>query len=102
MEAQGTPEVQTWYSPNDPIAGMYSFLALTRFLQGDLADAEKALLAMEKRCELTRIPPGPVEPVLRARPRLLDSHRSRPTRPCQTNSSRNSGRGAGRTASTSG
>ena len=59
MEARGTPEVQTWYSPNDPIAGMYSFLALTRFLQGDLADAEKALLAMEKRCEPLEFPRGP-------------------------------------------
>ena len=59
MEADGTPDLQTWYSPNDPIAGMYSFLALTRFLQGDLADAEAALEAMERRCETLEFPRGP-------------------------------------------
>jgi class 3 adenylate cyclase len=59
MEADGAPEVQTWYSPNDPIAGMYSFLALARFLQGDLAEAEAALSAMETRCETLEFPRGP-------------------------------------------
>ena len=59
METDGTPEVQTWYSPNDPIAGMYSFLALTRFLQGDLAGAESALETLERRCETLEFPRGP-------------------------------------------
>lgn len=59
MEAEGPPDVQTWYSPNDPIAGMYSFLALTRFLQGDLADAERALESLERRCETLEFPRGP-------------------------------------------
>lgn len=59
METDGPPDVQTWYSPNDPIAGMYSFLALTRFLQGDLAGAEGALASMESRCETLEFPRGP-------------------------------------------
>lgn len=59
MQAEGTPEVQTWYAPNDPIAGMYSFLAMIRFLQGDLADAEVALGAMENRCSTLGFPRGP-------------------------------------------
>jgi class 3 adenylate cyclase/tetratricopeptide (TPR) repeat protein len=59
MEIGGTPDVQTWYSPNDPIAGMYSFLAMTRFLQGDLPGAQLALRALEKRCENLEFPRGP-------------------------------------------
>ena len=59
LKADGTPDVQSWYAPNDPIAGMYSFLALTRFLQGDLPDAEAALAAMESRCDTLGFPRGP-------------------------------------------
>ena len=47
LDAGRAPDVQTWYAPNDPIAGMYSFLALARFLQGDLPGAEAALGALE-------------------------------------------------------
>jgi class 3 adenylate cyclase/tetratricopeptide (TPR) repeat protein len=53
-----TPEMKTWYTPNDPFAGMYSFLALTRFLQGDLSGAEAALGQMEARCEKLGFPHG--------------------------------------------
>ena len=59
LQAAGTPDVQSWYAPNDPIAGMYSFLALTRFLQGDLPGAEAALAAMESRCDTLGFPRGP-------------------------------------------
>ncbi|OBK70473.1 adenylate/guanylate cyclase domain-containing protein [Mycobacterium sp. 1274761.0] len=59
LETTGTPEVQTWYSPNDPIAGMYSFLALTRFLQGDPGGAAAALTILEKRCQTLEFPRGP-------------------------------------------
>ena len=59
LQAGGTPEVQSWYAPNDPIAGMYSFVALTRFLQGDLPGAEAALADMESRCNTLGFPRGP-------------------------------------------
>jgi class 3 adenylate cyclase/tetratricopeptide (TPR) repeat protein len=53
-----TPEVKAWYAPNDPFAGMYSFLAFTRFVQGDLSGAEAALEQMEARCGKLAFPHG--------------------------------------------
>jgi class 3 adenylate cyclase/tetratricopeptide (TPR) repeat protein len=55
----GSPEIEgAWFAPNDPLAGMYTFLAMTRFVQGDLAGAETAFAQMERRCETLRFPHG--------------------------------------------
>ncbi|KAA0075642.1 adenylate/guanylate cyclase domain-containing protein [Mycolicibacterium sp. P9-64] len=51
-------EMTAWYAPNDPFAGMYSFLAFTRFVQGDLSGAETALAQMEARCTNLGFPHG--------------------------------------------
>jgi class 3 adenylate cyclase/tetratricopeptide (TPR) repeat protein len=59
VQTAGPPDVQTWYAPNDPIAGMYSLLAMTRFLQGDLPGAEASLTDMENRCRSLAFPRGP-------------------------------------------
>jgi hypothetical protein len=59
IEAQGAPPMEAWYAPNDPYAGMYAFLALTRFLQGDLAAAEAALAHSVARCDRLAYPHGP-------------------------------------------
>ncbi|WP_123029335.1 ATP-binding protein [Mycolicibacterium stellerae] len=59
VQTAGPPDVQTWYAPNDPVAGMYSLLAMTRFLQGDLPGAEASLVDMESRCETVAFPRGP-------------------------------------------
>lgn len=53
-----TPESKTYYGPNDPIGGMYSFLAFTRFIQGDLSGAETALGQMEQRSHAVGFPRG--------------------------------------------
>jgi class 3 adenylate cyclase/tetratricopeptide (TPR) repeat protein len=47
-----------WFAPNDPLAGMYAFVALTRFIQGDLTGAETAFAQMERRCQQLRFPHG--------------------------------------------
>lgn len=60
LDDSGAPGVQTWYAPNDPVAGMYAFLAMARFLQGDLPGAEAALEAVERRCETVGFPHGPL------------------------------------------
>lgn len=57
-ESVDKSEQNAWYTPNDPFAGMYSFLAVTRFLQGDLAGAEAALERMEAVCETLAFPHG--------------------------------------------
>jgi tetratricopeptide (TPR) repeat protein len=54
----GAPEMNSWYTPNDPLAGMYSFLGVTRFLQGDLAGAEASLAQMAARCDKLGFPHG--------------------------------------------
>ena len=55
----GSPEIEgAWFAPNDPIGGMYTFVAFTRFVQGDLAGAEGAFAEMESRCEKLRFPHG--------------------------------------------
>ncbi len=48
----------TYYGPNDPIGGMYSFLAFIRFVQGDLRGAEEALEQMEVRSHAVGFPRG--------------------------------------------
>ncbi|MET0473304.1 MAG: adenylate/guanylate cyclase domain-containing protein [Mycobacterium sp.] len=57
VEAEAT-EMKHYYGPNDPIGGMYSFLAFTRFVQGDLRGAEAALKQMEVRSRAAGFPHG--------------------------------------------
>jgi class 3 adenylate cyclase len=55
----GSPAIEgSWFAPNDPLAGMYSFVAFARFVQGDLAGAEAAFGQMEHRCERLPFPHG--------------------------------------------
>jgi class 3 adenylate cyclase/tetratricopeptide (TPR) repeat protein len=49
---------KSYYGPNDPIGGMYSFLAFTRFVQGDLSGADAALKQMEVRSHAAGFPQG--------------------------------------------
>jgi tetratricopeptide (TPR) repeat protein len=59
LDHMGSPEIEgAWFAPNDPLAAMYSFVALTRFLQGDLAGVDTAFAQMERRCEKLRFPHG--------------------------------------------
>ena len=48
----------TYYGPNDPVGGTYSFLAFTRFVQGDLRGTEAALQKMEARSQAVGFPRG--------------------------------------------
>lgn len=60
VDDMGTPEIEgAWFAPNDPVAGMHTFVAFTRFIQGDLGGAETAFAQMERRCEQLRFPHGP-------------------------------------------
>lgn len=54
----GTLGEPTYYGPNDPIGGTYSFLAFTRFVQGDLRGARTALKKMEARSHAVGFPRG--------------------------------------------
>jgi tetratricopeptide (TPR) repeat protein len=55
----GSPEIErAWFAPNDPLAAMHAYVALTRFIQGDLAGAETSFAQMERRCEKLRFPHG--------------------------------------------
>ena len=59
LDHLGSPEIEgAWFAPNDPLAAMYALVALTRFIQGDLAGAETAFAQMERRCEKLRFPHG--------------------------------------------
>jgi class 3 adenylate cyclase/tetratricopeptide (TPR) repeat protein len=59
LDHLGSTEIEgAWYAPNDPLAAMYAYVALTRFIQGDLAGAETAFAQMERRCEKLRFPHG--------------------------------------------
>ncbi len=61
LDRTGAPEMEdAWYAPNDPIAGMYSEVGYIRFLQGDLAGAERAFAQIEGRCNTLRFPYGPI------------------------------------------
>jgi class 3 adenylate cyclase/tetratricopeptide (TPR) repeat protein len=46
------------FAPNEPIATLYTYLATSRFVQGDLAGAEVALAQTYRRCELVSFPHG--------------------------------------------
>jgi tetratricopeptide (TPR) repeat protein len=54
----GTLREATYYGPNDPIGGTYSFLALIRCVQGDLRGTETALKKMEERSLAVGFPRG--------------------------------------------
>jgi class 3 adenylate cyclase/tetratricopeptide (TPR) repeat protein len=54
----GTLNETTYYGPNDPVGGTYSFLAFTRFVQGDLRGTEAALQKMEARSRAVGFPRG--------------------------------------------
>jgi class 3 adenylate cyclase len=61
LDHLGSPQIEiegAWFAPNDPLGAMYAFVALTRFIQGDLAGAEAAFAQMERRCEKLRFPHG--------------------------------------------
>jgi class 3 adenylate cyclase/tetratricopeptide (TPR) repeat protein len=58
VEGVELPEMQAWYAPNDPFAGMYSFLAFIRFIQGNLSGAEAALEQMAVRANKLPFPHG--------------------------------------------
>ncbi|MDQ1556760.1 MAG: hypothetical protein QOI02_1762, partial [Actinomycetota bacterium] len=59
LDHMGSPDIEgAWFAPNDPLAAMYSLVALTRFMQGDLAGVETAFAQMERRCEKLRFPHG--------------------------------------------
>ncbi|MGB6205913.1 MAG: adenylate/guanylate cyclase domain-containing protein, partial [Mycobacterium sp.] len=46
------------FAPNEPIATLYTYLATSRFVQGDLAGAEAALAQTYRRCESVSFPHG--------------------------------------------
>jgi class 3 adenylate cyclase/tetratricopeptide (TPR) repeat protein len=54
----GSLREATYYGPNDPIGGTYSFLAFIRCIQGDLRGAEAALNQMEERSQAVGFPRG--------------------------------------------
>jgi class 3 adenylate cyclase/tetratricopeptide (TPR) repeat protein len=61
LDRTGAPAMEeAWYAPNDPIAGLYSEVGFIRFLQGDLAGAEKVFARIEGRCQALRFPHGPI------------------------------------------
>lgn len=47
-----------WFMPNEPFATIYTYLAMSRFMQGDLAGAEAALAQTHRRCEMLSFPHG--------------------------------------------
>ena len=56
-DGSGTEE-KTYYGPNDPLGGTYSWLAFVRFVQGELREAETALRQMEARSHAAGFPQG--------------------------------------------
>jgi tetratricopeptide (TPR) repeat protein len=59
IDGLGSAEIEgAWFAPNDPIAASYAYVALTRFIQGDLAGAEAAFAQMERQCERLPFPHG--------------------------------------------
>ncbi len=60
VESLDSAEIEgAWFAPNDPVAGMYTFVGFTRFIQGDLAGAEESFAKMERRCQTLPFPHGP-------------------------------------------
>lgn len=60
LDRIGSTEIEgAWFAPNDPLAGVYTFLGLIRFLEGDLAGAEFAFAQLEGHCDKLAFPHGP-------------------------------------------
>jgi class 3 adenylate cyclase/tetratricopeptide (TPR) repeat protein len=56
----GSPEIDgAWFAPNDPVAGLYAFVAFARFVQGELSSIDEAFAQLEARCAKLRFPHGP-------------------------------------------
>ncbi|BBY08047.1 ATP-binding protein [Mycobacterium noviomagense] len=55
----GEPRVEdAWFLPNEPFATIYTYLAVSRFMEGDLAGAEAAFGQTRRRCEILSFPHG--------------------------------------------
>jgi tetratricopeptide (TPR) repeat protein len=55
----GEPRVEdSWFLPNEPFATIYTYLAMSRFMEGDLAGAEAAFWHTRRRCEMLSFPHG--------------------------------------------
>jgi class 3 adenylate cyclase len=55
----GAPTIErAWFAPNDPFASVYTYVALGRFVQGDLVGAEAGLAQSERRCQEVGFPHG--------------------------------------------
>jgi class 3 adenylate cyclase/tetratricopeptide (TPR) repeat protein len=55
----GEPQVEdSWFLPNEPFATIYTYLAVSRFMQADLAGAEAAFAQTRRRCEMLSFPHG--------------------------------------------
>ena len=48
-----------WFMPHEPIASIYTVLALARFIHGDLAGTEAGLADTQRRCDKLGYPHGP-------------------------------------------
>ncbi len=48
-----------WFMPNEPIASVYTHLALAQFVKGDLAGAEENIALTRQRCDRSGFPEGP-------------------------------------------
>lgn len=60
LESLDSAEIEgAWFAPNDPVAATYTFVGLTRFLQGDLAGAEESFAKGRRRCQTLSFPHGP-------------------------------------------
>jgi class 3 adenylate cyclase/tetratricopeptide (TPR) repeat protein len=55
----GSAVIASWFMANEPIASVYTHLALARYVQGDLAGAEAFLDATRVRCDEVGLPQGP-------------------------------------------
>ncbi len=57
-ELPSPPTEGNFFAPNEPIATLYTYLATSRFVQGDLAGAEAALAQTYHRCQQVSFPHG--------------------------------------------
>ena len=48
-----------WFRPDDPVASVHVYLALARFMHGDLAEAEAELAQAARRADQLDFPQGP-------------------------------------------
>jgi class 3 adenylate cyclase len=47
-----------WFAPNEPFASVYTYVAMSRFVKGDLVGAEAGLAQSERRCRQVGFPHG--------------------------------------------